>query len=161
MPAVYATDVAHSFSQTNVEQEIYFAIGDNIKITHEDYLCKNDKIPLYKYDATNKMYITNTEHPGHGSNGLNTYKFFVSATSKNNILEVNYKNMYIPIGDVSPVVDIYDAPQNGNKVLENVNWNEVESKYETIKDKLLITTYTFEKTKFDGYNLKSVILKEK
>lgn len=161
MPAIYASDVAHSFSQTNVEQEIYFIFGDNVKITHENYLCKDDKIPLYKYDATSKMYVTNTEHPGHGTSGLETYKFFISATSKDNILEVNYKNMYIPTSDITPVANIYDAPKNGNKVLENVNWDEVESKYETIKDKLPITTYTFEKTKFDGYNLKSVIIKEK
>ena len=44
---VYGT---YSISSDYIENHIKYILGDNIKVKHEDYLCKLDNIPFYKYE---------------------------------------------------------------------------------------------------------------
>lgn len=149
-----------------VEDQIAFYIGDNIKLKHEDYICNIDKQPFYKYNATNNWYEPNYENNLHGHgldrNTYRVYNFFQSAKLEDDVLTINYKNLYYKVPEMGPPqMNLYDGPiGKGKEVLTNVTSEEVNSKYETIKDKLPITTYTFEKTKFNGYNLKSITIKE-
>lgn len=158
------------FSSEEVEKLITKYFGSNIKITHENILCSIDNVPFYDYDSTSKQYVFHENHPGHGGNGsVQGYYYFVDGkvTNENKIV-INSHIIYgIYKGDTwGPQNSYYKSAQDsksGEPIIGKKD-GEIEIKltddlYNSVKDKLPTTTYTFEKDKNGNYNLISIQVK--
>ena len=151
-----------TISKDEIESIIYKYFGDNLKVSHEAIKCSiSNHEPLYYYEE--EMYKMNENHGGHGGGkgGYTSYPGFVSGEMKGNTITVKYKIAYYnSCGDVCPSYQLYDAPTNQkNPLYESVNSNGGivpfscdEKIFDTIKDKLPVTTFIFD----NEYHLKQV-----
>lgn len=150
----------YSISSDYVENHIKYILGSNVIIKHEDYLCKVDNIPFYKYN--NGYYSFNQEHPGHGGGGgYLVTTFFKDASIKGNTVTINTNLIYEVSSDISgPTTSYYDgASTNAKKILDDIERTSLKSEYEKIKDTLPITTFTFTRSELGGFDLTSVTIK--
>lgn len=82
--------------------------------SYNDIICLNDKIAMYKYNATNQTYIMNSEHPGHGGlEGDFTDYYVVSSKKEDNKYTMDILFLY---GD--PVVNGYSVNDKGLEILK-------------------------------------------
>ncbi len=158
------------FSSEEVEKLITKYFGSNIKITHENILCSIDNVPFYDYDSTSKQYIFHENHPGHGGpSSVQGYYYFVDGkvTNENKIV-INSHIIYgIYKGDTwGPQNSYYKSAQDsksGEPIIGKRDGQEdielTDDLYNSVKDKLPTTTYTFEKDKNGNYNLISIQVK--
>lgn len=150
---------ANYIPDTYIENHIRYIIGDNVDIKHEDYVCTNDKIALWKY--ANGHYILNNDHPGHGGGyGYIITTFFKDASMDDDSITINTNILYEPASDVwgGPTTS-YKASPNGEYILNDIQRDSLKSEYEKIKDTLPTTTFTFKRSKLGGYNLEKVTIK--
>ena len=158
------------FSSEEVEKVLTKYFGTNVKVTHENILCSLDKVPFYDYDSQNKKYTFHENHPGHGGNGsVQGYYYFVDGkvTDEKKIV-INSHIIYgIYKGDTwGPQNSYYKSAkesQNGEPIIGKRDSDEnielTDELYNSVKDKLPTTTYTFEKDKDGNYNLVSIQVK--
>lgn len=158
------------FSSEEVEKVITKYLGSNFKVTHENIVCSLDNVPFYDYDSTSKQYVFHENHPGHGGNGgVQGYYYFVDGkvTNENKIV-INSHIIYgIYKGDTwGPQNSYYKSAkesQNGEPIIGKRDSDEnielTDDLYNSVKDKLPTTTYTFEKDKDGYYNLVSIQVK--
>ena len=150
--------ISKSDSGTNVENYIKQIVGTNANIKLEDYICTIDNKPLYVYN--NGWYRNSNESHGHGASSRYTKIYFKSATLENDTLKIETNVIYGENRELGgPGDTFYDGVKDDSKKLFSAMYEDLDTKYEEIKDTLPVTTYTFKKTDFDGYNLESVIIK--
>lgn len=149
------------FTKAQVEATIKKYFGNSVAVKHESIECFTDeKEPLYIYDG-NIAYSYNTNHAGHGGvGGKKAFVIYESGTRKGNTIKANYKIAYTNyLGDIGIIEEIYaryndttpiytiEDPENTNITIDLIN---------NYKDMLPTTTFTFEVSNSDVYDLKSV-----
>lgn len=142
--------------------------GQDIKYTDEDIVCPVCGKTWFNYDATNKKYTVNSEHGGHGGAGMAShYDYYLSGTYTGDTYTVKMNIVYGDYySDTTGPSEAYYASANDAKnktnsiyVPSDPNVEFSETEYNSIKDKLNVTTFTFVKDSAGNYGLESVIIK--
>ena len=146
-----------SYSGIEVENYIKSIVGSNVTVKNEDIICTLDNQPLYTYD--NGWYHRYEQHPGHGGSTRNVEVFFKSATLDGNILVIKTNVLYGEVRELGgPGDTFYDSGKDNAKKVFSVMYEDLDKEYEKIKDTLPVTTYTFKRSDYDGFNLESVTI---
>lgn len=147
-----------SYSGTEVENYIKSIVGSNVTVKNENIICTQDNQPLYTFDE-NGWYHRYEQHPGHGGSTRNVKVFFRSATLEGKTLVVKTNVLYGELRELGgPGDTFYDGIKDDSKKLFSALYEELDAKYEKIKDTLPVTTYTFKRSDYDGFNLESVTI---
>ena len=152
-----------------LEDVIKEYFGNKVKLIHENIECPSpsDERPLYLYDG-NGTYKTNPEHGGHGGDGVKfAYVHYLSEQKNANIVEVNYKIAYSNNCPDTCITYAYYASYNAETpVVSNTKTDGAvdileftDELYESIKDKLPVTTFTYEIDENGTYNLIKIAVK--
>lgn len=147
-------------TSNNLDKVISAYFDDNVKLKHEDIICKVDDVALYKYNASTKKYELNEKHPGHGGvSGVDVEKVFLGGINMGDSIVISTKNFYFMPDDVAEGIKYYasynDVLNGENKVCES------STEFDKYKDKLPTTTYTFVKNSSSEYVLSSVSIEDK
>lgn len=147
-------------TSNNLDKAISTYFDDNVKLKHEDIICKVDDVALYKYNASTKKYELNEKHPGHGGvSGVDVEKVFLGGINMGDSIVISTKNFYFMPDDVAEGIKYYasynDVLNGENKVCES------STEFDKYKDKLPTTTYTFVKNSSSEYVLSSVSIEDK
>lgn len=160
-----------TFTGNDVDKIIKENFGNSVSVTNKDIICAIDNEPFYTYNATSNTYTKAAYNHGHGGQGFMLVKnYFESSNIKDEkTVTINTKVLYL--GYVSstwgPSYEVFktysDAEKRTNQVYQkNENEEPIEfndSFYQSIKDKLPTTTYTFEKNDEGYYDLVSISIK--
>lgn len=150
--------ISRSESGESVENYIKQVVGYNANVKNENYICTIDNKPLYIYD-NDGWYKKSNEYHGHGGSSRYTKVYFRSATLNGDTLIVKTNVIYGESRELGGEGDtFYDGVNKDSKKLFSTTYNELDKKYEEIKDTLPITTYTFKRSNYDGFNLESIII---
>ena len=160
-----------TFTGNDVEKIIKDNFGNSVSVTNKDIMCSIDNNPFYTYDATSNTYTkaTNYNHGHDGPGFMETNNYFESSNIKDEkIVTINAKIMYLGYrsstwGPTYEVFKTYDDAKKGTNAVykdekeEPIDFND--GFYQSIKDKLPTTTYTFEKNSEGYFDLVSVTIK--
>ncbi len=157
-------------TKEDVEKAIKDLFGNSIVPKHENVKCfvaSHPDVYLFESDA----YQYNNNHPGHGGSEFYRYNIvkYQSSEKTNTTLKLNYKilyyneckdtcllgELYARLDDTEPLVSFKQADgsyRDDAKLTDEL--------YENIKDKVPVTTFTYEIDKEGNYNLKSVEINE-
>lgn len=163
-------EISEGVLAEQVESNIKKVLGNNINIVHEDILCSIDNYPIYIYDKDVQSYQYNEQYVhGHGNpHALAHTKFYYVSTNIKDEKEITI-NAHILYGTVcsdvcGPSNSYYiDSNHSGEPIIAGDSDEHVEitdELYQSIKDKIPITTYKFEKDSFGSYTLKSITINE-
>lgn len=162
-----------SFSSEDLKKAVQKVFGD-VKYTDEPIKCRICGNALYKYDSEGKTYeqAPSTDH-GHGGEGGLRFKYFFENGTRNETkgtMELNLKIVYAEyMGDVyGPSQNLYLTAEDAAKTKNGVNPaptdeeagygtdEDYKAVYDKYKDKIAVTTFTFEKDSTGNYGFKKV-----
>lgn len=160
-----------TFTGNDVDKIIKENFGNSVSVTNKDIICAIDNEPFYTYNATSNTYTKAAYNHGHGGQGFMLVKnYFESSNIKDEkAVTINAKVLYL--GYVSstwgPSYEVFktylDAEKRTNPVYQKNESEEPiefnDNFYQSIKDKLPTTTYTFEKNNEGYYDLVSISIK--
>ena len=153
------------FSENDLEKVLEKYFGKNHPYIHENINCFVGDGPLYEYDSTQKIYIYQDIH-GHGGKPCyqpSVYLVDGKVTSnkkykiKTHILYANGTGDTLAPSEryYTSIHKDYDDYVLGPYDQEH---QVTEEEYQSIKDQIPITTFTFEKDEDNNYGLKSVTI---
>ena len=161
------------FSSEDLKKAVQKVFGD-VKYTDEPIKCRICGNALYKYDSEGKTYeqAPSTDH-GHGGEGGLRFKYFFENGTRNETkgtMEINLKVVYAEyMGDVyGPSQNLYLTAEDAAKTKNGVNPaptdeeagygtdEDYKAVYDKYKDKISVTTFTFEKDSTGNYGFKKV-----
>ena len=157
-----------TISKDEVENIIKTYFGDGIHVDHESIKCSfASHEPLYYYE--NGVYTENENHGGHGGGnigGSDSELNYIFGTKKGNNITVKYKIAYHnKCSDVCVTYELYDYYNGKATLLYSTEKPDggieplkyTDEIYESIKDKLHVTTFTFV-FEDNNYHLKAVTI---
>ena len=142
--------------------EKYF--GDNHPYIHEDIQCFLGDGVLYRYDSAKREYFFQDIH-GHGGAGIYPAEiYYLDGQKKDEVYTVRVNVLYgdYCYGTCGPVTGYYksaiDSRNGENPVLGGFGdyYEITEKEYQSVKDNLPVTTFTFIRDKDGNYGLESV-----
>jgi hypothetical protein len=142
--------------------------GQDVKYNNENIVCSVCGKTWYNYDATNKKYTVNSAHGGHGGAGMAShYDYYLSGTYTGDTYTIKMNIVYGDYyTDTAGPSEAYYASANDAKNKTNSIYvpstatdDFTETEYQSIKDKLNTTTFTFIKDSAGNYGLESVTIK--
>ena len=155
----------------DVKKYITKYFGDNYNYTDHDIICKVDNKVLYKADTSINQYTFSGMHGHDSGNGYvfsrNNYVKVLSSQYDGNNIVINTKILYglrCGGGTCAPVNSYYKDPNDTQLLLGNYsldqNYVVTESDYESVKDKLDTTVFTFSRNSDGSYYLSDVKVKQ-
>ena len=170
--AIRKADTGDEIGKKDVEDVISKYFGNSVKVVHEDIKCPSSFHDQKLYLYEDGEYELNNYHGGHGGPGfVSASPFYVSSEKDGNIINVNYKILYSNVCNDTCILNAYyrtyeDSINSNNPVLEGDNSSDdpgvnlTEDLYKSVEEKIPVTSFKFEKTKNNTYNLKSVSINE-
>lgn len=157
----------NDFMESDLEKVLEKYFGKNHPYHHEDIKCPIDNEALYIYNSAKRNYTYQDIHWHGGSTIFRPTVFFVDGKvldEKTYAVKTNI--LYAPnSGDTTGPRDKYYSKVMFEDTTDNMVLGPYDSdheitdeEYQSIKNKLPITTFTFEKDDFGNYGLKSVTL---
>ena len=161
---------SNTVTSEDVKNYITKYFGENYNYTDHSIQCPLDGQLTYIFDNTTKTYSYNTNHGGHGGTGYtisrdNYVKVLSSKYDGENIV-LETKILYgTSCSDVcGPNTMYYANPNDTQPLLGNSSLSEAyvvtESDYESVKDKLDTTVFTFSRNSDGSYYLSDVKVKQ-
>lgn len=151
--------------ESDLETVLKKYFGATHSFHHEDIQCFLGDGPLYKYDSATRKYTFQNTH-GHGGGGtMPSTNYYLSGTVTNEkTYEVKVNIIYSDYcGDTcGPSTGYYKTAMKNHNRTDYIlgpytDIHElIEQDYQSVKDQLPITTFTFEKDELGNYGLKSV-----
>lgn len=153
--------------ESDIEKVLEKYFGKTHSFKHEDIQCFQADGPLYTYDSATRKYTYQDIH-GHGGDGAFRFtNYHLGGTVINEKiykLKVNiiYEDYCSDI--CGPTQGYYKSPNKNNNRTDYLlgpyedSHELTNQEYESIKEKLDITTFTFIKDENNNYGLKSVTL---
>ena len=152
------------FMESDLEKVLEKYFGDNHSYVHEDIQCFLGDGVLYRYDSAKREYFFQDIH-GHGGAGIYPAEiYYLDGQKKDEVYTVRVNILYgdYCYGTCGPVTGYYksaiDSRNGENPVLGGSgNYYEItEKEYQSVKDNLPVTTFTFIRDKDGNYGLESV-----
>ena len=160
-----------TFTGSDVEKIIKENFGNSVSVTNKDIICPIDKEPFYTYNATSNTYTKAAYNHGHGGIGFMETKNYIESASIKDEKEITINTKILYLGYRSstwgPTYEVFktynDAEKGNNPVYKDEKEEQIEFNdnfYQSIKDKIPTTTYTFEKNSEGYYDLINISIKE-
>ena len=155
------------FMESDLEKVLEKYFGDNHSYVHEDIQCFLGDGVLYQYDSAKREYFFQDIH-GHGGAGIYPAEiYYLDGQKKDEVYTVRVNILYgdYCYGTCGPVTGYYksaiDSRNGENPVLGGFGdyYEITEEEYQSVKDNLPITTFTFIRDKDGNYGLVSVAIK--
>ena len=158
------------FMESDLEKVLEQYFGKNHPYIHEDINCFAGDGVLYKYDSAKRTYTYQDIHAHGGRTTFRPTIYILEGTVKDNTTyEVTTQILYANnAGDTVGPRERYYITANRNQTAEDyedcilgpygVEHEVTEEEYQSIKDQIPITTFTFEKDEDNNYGLKSVTI---
>lgn len=152
------------FMQGDLRKVIDAYFGKDSDTNYENINCFNNDGVFYVYDEARRTYTLEGMHGHDGLPSYSTTNYYLDGTVTNEKeYKVNVQIIYHRYcgGTCGPALNFYksahDARDKINTVLKLEEERELtENDYESIKEKLDITTFLFEKDSNGNFGLKSV-----
>jgi len=152
------------FMQGDLKKVITSYFGNKNNIHYEEINCPVGDGALYQYNDATRVY-TKAEGHGHGGGGYyRNHNYYVDGTVTNeDYYEVKVHTIYgrYCADTCGPNLNFFgnakDAKEGENSILTIEEEQELSNNdYEKVKEKLSLTTYTFQKDSSGNYGLVSV-----
>ena len=154
------------FMESDLEKVLEKYFGDNHPYIHEDIQCFLGDGVLYRYDSAKREYFFQDIH-GHGGAGIYPAEiYYLDGQKKDEVYTVRVNILYgnYCYGTCGPVTGYYksavDSRNGENPVLGGLDdyYEITEEEYQSVKDNLPVTKFTFVKDQNENYGLESVTL---
>ena len=158
------------FMESDLEKVLEQYFGKNHPYIHEDINCFAGDGVLYKYDSAKRTYTYQDMHAHGGRTTFRPNGYILEGTVEDDTTyEVTTQILYANnAGDTTGPRERYYITANRNPTAEEyedcilgpygVEHEVTEEEYQSIKDQIPITTFTFEKDEDNNYGLKSVTI---
>lgn len=152
------------FMESDLEKVLKKYFGDNHPYIHEDIQCFLGDGVLYWYDSAKREYFFQDIH-GHGGAGIYPAEiYYLDGQKKDEVYTVRVNILYgdYCYGTCGPVTGYYksavDSRNGENPVLGGLGdyYEITEEEYQSVKDNLPVTKFTFVKDQNENYGLESV-----
>ena len=158
------------FMESDLEKVLEQYFGKNHPYIHEDINCFAGDGVLYKYDSAKRTYTYQDMHAHGGRTTFRPNVYILEGTVEDDTTyEVTTQILYANnAGDTTGPRERYYITANRNPTAEEyedcilgpygVEHEVTEEEYQSIKDQIPITTFTYEKDEYTNYCLKSVTI---
>lgn len=152
-------------TSSNLEEILVEYFGKNHGVTIGDIYCDVDNTVWYKYDAENDIYVRSGTHGHGGGQNLVSYTRLDSTEVMGDKLVVKARVAFAKMcsdtcGPASYLYASYNDMKNNTNPVYGDNEKEImeytDDIHNSIKNKLLVRTYTFNIEKDGNYYLESV-----
>lgn len=159
--------IGEDIMESDLEKILDQYFGKNHPFKHSDIMCPIDDEPLYIYDSARREYYFEDTHPHGGSGVYRGITYETEGEKIDNKYIVRTKILYNDYcsGMCPPRINYYitkdDSKNSENPILGTYDEDHeiTEEEYNSIKDSIPITTYTFIKDENNNYGLKQVNIK--